>query len=218
MPLSFAAVATKNLFRENAAMRRCLMTMCFAALAVSATLAQEKKTVPPPPKPADEGRSLEVTMEFIQEKLGAIGPVNYRLHYHDNVSGNDGMSHWKIGVTKVVADSSACRVSDHFRQEFQEGNFGAVLADGDFGFSLKEVANIVVMQIEQLHKEWNAAAGHTSLTYKVDPPIFLLRVHRADTKEANDFPFFDEDLANRVAKAMVHAVELCGGGSKPEPF
>jgi hypothetical protein len=29
----------------------------------------------------------------------------------------------------------------------------------------------------------------------------------------------DEDLANRVAKAMLHAVELCGGGgSKPEPF
>ena len=30
--------------------------------------------------------------------------------------------------------------------------------------------------------------------------------------------FLDEDTANRVAKAMVHAVELCGGGSKPEPF
>ena len=30
--------------------------------------------------------------------------------------------------------------------------------------------------------------------------------------------FFDEQLANRVANAMVYAVELCGGGSKPEPF
>jgi hypothetical protein len=30
--------------------------------------------------------------------------------------------------------------------------------------------------------------------------------------------FLDEDVANRTAKAMVHAVELCGGGSKPEPF
>jgi hypothetical protein len=29
----------------------------------------------------------------------------------------------------------------------------------------------------------------------------------------------DEDLANRVAKAMLHAVELCGGGGgKSEPF
>jgi hypothetical protein len=30
--------------------------------------------------------------------------------------------------------------------------------------------------------------------------------------------FEEEDMANRVAKAMLHAVELCGGGSKPEPF
>jgi hypothetical protein len=30
--------------------------------------------------------------------------------------------------------------------------------------------------------------------------------------------FVDEDVANRVAKAMLHAVELCGGGAKPEPF
>lgn len=30
--------------------------------------------------------------------------------------------------------------------------------------------------------------------------------------------FRDEDTANRVAKALVHAVELCGGGSEHEPF
>lgn len=30
--------------------------------------------------------------------------------------------------------------------------------------------------------------------------------------------FRDEDAANRVAKAMIHAIELCGGGSQPEPF
>jgi hypothetical protein len=30
--------------------------------------------------------------------------------------------------------------------------------------------------------------------------------------------FSDETLANRVAKAMVHAAELCGAGSKTEPF
>jgi len=30
--------------------------------------------------------------------------------------------------------------------------------------------------------------------------------------------FRDEDTANRVAKAMIHAIELCGGGSQPELF
>jgi hypothetical protein len=31
--------------------------------------------------------------------------------------------------------------------------------------------------------------------------------------EESFFLFTDADLADRVAKAMVHAVELCGGGS-----
>ena len=30
--------------------------------------------------------------------------------------------------------------------------------------------------------------------------------------------FRDEETADRVAKAMIHAIELCGGGSKPELF
>jgi hypothetical protein len=30
--------------------------------------------------------------------------------------------------------------------------------------------------------------------------------------------FFDGNLANRVAKALVHAVELCGSSSQPERF
>jgi hypothetical protein len=33
----------------------------------------------------------------------------------------------------------------------------------------------------------------------------------------NWFPFTDADLADRVAKAITHAIELCGGGNK-EPF
>jgi hypothetical protein len=30
--------------------------------------------------------------------------------------------------------------------------------------------------------------------------------------------FRDEETADRVAKAMIHVIELCGGGSQPEPF
>jgi hypothetical protein len=36
--------------------------------------------------------------------------------------------------------------------------------------------------------------------------------------DSYDFYFHDEDTANRVAKAVVHAIEQCGGGSQPEPF
>jgi len=81
-----------------------------------------------------------------------------------------------------------------------------------------------------------------SMTYQDDPPYFELIIHlaagRSVTRHMQTVPinkhgkttesdekiqefalhFRDEDAANRVAKAMIHAIELCGGGSLPEPF
>jgi hypothetical protein len=37
------------------------------------------------------------------------------------------------------------------------------------------------------------------------------------SRESMDIYFRDEELAQRVATAMVHAIELSGGGSK-DPF
>jgi hypothetical protein len=78
--------------------------------------------------------------------------------------------------------------------------------------------------------------------YQDDPPYFELVIHlaagksvqrhiqtvpsgrRGRTVESDEniqefaLHFRDEDAANRAAKAMVHAVELCGGGSQPELF
>jgi hypothetical protein len=195
-------------------MQRCLIAMCLAVLVVSAALAQQKKTVPPPPKPTDEGPSLEVTMKFIHDKLSDIGPVNYAAYVHDNASGNEWTVQFRSELTKVVADPRACRIDLHSKQEREGKSF----TDNDFGFSLRVVGDIVVMPMEQRLKEIDALQGAPTLTYKVDPPVFVLKVRRTDRKEPDVFCFFDEQMANRVAKAMVHAVELCGGGEKPEPF
>jgi hypothetical protein len=77
--------------------------------------------------------------------------------------------------------------------------------------------------------------------YQDDPPLYELIVHfvagksvrrhiqtvnssKRGTTESDDsiqefaLHFRDEDTADRVAKAFVHAIELCGGGSKPELF
>jgi hypothetical protein len=57
-------------------MKRCVMTMCLVSLVVSVALAQ-KKTAPPPPKPADKGPSLVDTMKFIQDKLTDQNKIIY---------------------------------------------------------------------------------------------------------------------------------------------
>src|SRR5580700_11220871 len=81
------------------AMKRGLMAIGFAVLAVSWALAQQKKSVLPPPKPADEGPSLEVTMKFIQDKLNDVGAVNYATYTHDNAAGNDWTNQFRVEAT-----------------------------------------------------------------------------------------------------------------------
>lgn len=193
--------------------RRCLATVFRVVLAVSGALAQEKKTVPPSPKPEDEEPSLAVTMKFIQDKLNDVVPANYVVYTHDDIKGADWANQFKSEVTKVVANPTQCSINYHWKIERD----GKVIEDDDAWFSLKDIEDSVAMSLEQEFKELATAAGHPSWSARIDPPVFVLKVRRTN-KRVNDFDFFDEQLTNRVAKAMVHAVELCGGGSKPEPF
>jgi hypothetical protein len=81
-----------------------------------------------------------------------------------------------------------------------------------------------------------------AMAYQDDPPYFELVVHLAAGKsvqrhiqkipsgkhgrsaDSDDsiqefaLHFRDEDTAGRAAKAMIHAIELCGGGSQPDLF
>ena len=191
-------------------MRKTLVVLFLLAVAITA-LAQ-KNSVPPPPKPEDNGPSLEVTMKFIEDKLNGIGLLNFAVYIHDDTKEVD-RAIFKNTISNVVADAVACRVSDHWKSEQN----GKVAAEFDVSFLLKAANDIEVMTIEQALKEIDTAAGHPAWTYRSDPPAFILKVRQKD-KSVNSFEFYDEDLANRVAKALIHAVELCGGGSELEPF
>lgn len=212
MPLSFAvAAASRNRSKEAGAMKRCLMTMCLVFLAVSAALAQEKKTVPPPPKPADDGPSLEVTMKFIQDKLGEQGTFNFVLAVHAPREDKDWSVRMMQEASSVRADAAACGILYHYRSAVN----GASTADTDLGINLKDVKDLTVLTGEQNQSNNDTDAGNPGRSYSITPEFYVLRVRRGNL--FNRFNFHEEEMANRVAKAMVHAVELCGGGSK-DPF
>jgi hypothetical protein len=162
--------------------------------------------------PAAEGPSLHATMKFVREKSD-VGPVNYVVYSHDNTAGTDSANRNKIEITHLVANADACRIDYHIKIERD----GTVITDVDAGILLKDVRDMMVMPLEQQQKEVDTAAGHPEFSYRFDPSVFVLKMNRTD-KGANWLYFFDEQMANRVAKAMVHAVELCGGGGKAEPF
>jgi hypothetical protein len=179
-------------------------------LSLIALMPSWAQDVPPPPKPP-EGPSLEVTMKFIEDKLGSIGPVNYVIYGHDNTDGSDWTHKVSTKQTSLRAGMQGCRIDFHFWLKTDE----EVTIDQDSGILFKDVQEVVVKTREQAMKEVDAKNGHPEWSSRVDPPVFVLLA-----KWRNGQTYFllnDESLAHRLAKAMVHAVELCGGGSK-DPF
>jgi hypothetical protein len=186
----------------------CLLSL--PLLLVTASAAQQP--VSPPPQPVS-GPSLAVTMQFIQNKLSGLGQVNYVGYNHDNAGGSeDWVTHFSTLDTNVVADPSACKISYHEKRIKDD----KVTSDSDFWFVLSEMQDVVIMPREQLLKKVNTRDGHPTWDARIDPPVYML-VARKDENTEWYFYFFDQDLANRVAKAMVHGIELCGGGNK-SPF
>jgi hypothetical protein len=166
--------------------------------------------IPPLAPLRGDAASLKDTLKFVQEKLP--GKVSYIIYPHDNVAGTD-LTPIKrsFKLSDVSVDADRCSIS--FHGQFDKGGDSAYI-DKDSDLSLKEVKEITSPQLEQVIQLGNAKAGHPEVAVRVDPAIFVVVVK---SNRSTMFNFFDETLADRVSKALQHAVALCGGG-KPEPF
>jgi hypothetical protein len=206
-------------------MKCCLMTVCVVALAVSAAWAQQKKSAPPPPKTADDGPSLEVTMKFIQGKLNGVGPIGFSLLLQ-RADGTTQACAFQSHHTVLSVDIKQCTIT--YRTEssgaISFGKDGVSCADPssslssyDNTVSLAEVQDISVGPVEQ---NFVHPLDGTPVPATADPPTFYLRLNRPYKPHRGRVQFTVQNatLADRVAKAMTHAVELCAGGSQPEPF
>lgn len=193
-----------------------------AALTASTALAQER--VQPPPNPAAEqraaanqdairGSSLEVTMKFIQDKLNEIGRMNYNVSFYDAGGDFKGGSQVSIEKSGVIANPAKCQISYHAWVEAD----GKVRPLSSYYFFLPDVKTIAVMKAEKWIQEHGTGTSSPGGRVEVTPDTFFLVVKRINGDE-DRFALGDEEMANRVAKAMIHAVDLCGTGSHPEPF
>jgi hypothetical protein len=209
-------------------------------LAVSSAFAQD---VPPPPKPADDGPSLEVTMKYIQDRLNGQAKVSYQSYLtDDNDPSSRILSSYSSAVSNTAADTAGCKLSFTI-------DTTAALPEGKTyiyqyleKLSVRDIDRLVVESEQDIQNrrlnDLNRQTGQR-LHFEFNPPIFLLRVmlnsgktinihartiddHGAitevnvDSKDSGVYslPFLEEGAAQRMAKAMVHAVELCGGGDK----
>jgi hypothetical protein len=183
-------------------------TLSILAVGLIATISPSAQTaVAPPPEPADSGPSLAVTMKFIQDKLNQQGEVTFVLRNLDAPQDDPAVRYGQES-NHVIADPAVCRISYHRHETMNEV---IVAFDRDLWFDLRDVERLEVRTGQQHFKK-----VYPTYNYRTDPPIFVLVAREADNKEF-EFNFTEEEMADRVAKAMVHAVELCGGGNK-DPF
>lgn len=169
--------------------------------------AEQPAEPPSAAAPTTSGPSLAETMKFIQDKLNGMGKVYFVVH----VQYSDGGYHDRrvSEYSNVIADQNQCLISYHEESWSNDRQ----MPDENWVFSLRDVQEIVVKPEEQASNEGRAGEGVVSIS----PPVTRLEA-RCPHGHRYKFVFADADLADRVAKAMLHAVKLCGGGSKPEPF
>jgi hypothetical protein len=188
------------------------------AVIMAGATALAQVAVPPPPQPAPDktassGPSLEVTMKFIQDKLNEMGTVNFAGYVHDSSNNSDGVQKFSATISNVVTNPGACTLSYH-RLVF---NNGSREHDENVSINLRDVRSITVLPDEQDWQMYLVRNGDTTKTVKDVPDISALVIKLNNGKDPT-IRFYEQELADRVAKALVHAVELCGGGPKPEPF
>jgi hypothetical protein len=109
-------------------------------------------------------------------------------------------------VSKVVADASACTIAYHYKITID----GVQKFDRDASLDMRDVQDITQTTGDEHQDKNDVAAGRPTWSAKADPPHFILIVQGKGNLKFY-FYFFNEDTANRVTKAMGHAVELCGG-------
>lgn len=190
-----------------------MKAILFAPLLVLASTRLAKaQDIPPLPPLRGDAANLADTMKFIQEKLP--GTVNYMVYGHNNLAGTDALPIRRSFVlSDVTADANRCSISFHDR--FDNGKSSSIV-EHDVEILLKQVREVVLTQMESMVQQADAKRGHPEFSIKVEPPIALVVVKSAPNHSMM-FNFYDEALAERVSRALQHAVSLCGGG-KPETF
>jgi hypothetical protein len=169
--------------------------------------------------PTDGTPSLAETMQFLQNKLNGLGNVAYVTFFQNANDGSSWTQTFTNDITNVVADPDRCRISYHRKATNSAQLFSKTYTNTNKEFSLRDVQKIVVWPYEQSYNDWSAKNGTPNIIATSSNPHLTELSARLPRGEEAFFYFTDADLADRVAKALTHAVELCGGGNKDkEPF
>jgi hypothetical protein len=186
---------------------------------------------PPVGAQTNNGPSLAETMKYIQDKMNQQGKIVFTRFYRDPATGESSSSQCSE-EDQVIAVDPAGGLFFQSSGEYTNNN------DTDtWRLNFKDVGKLEVLSGSDA---WSR--NNPEYEYQISPQYFYLYIHfiagrtvqvhvirvlsgkhgkptssDSSTREIR-LAFRDEESADRAAKAIIHAVELCGGGSKPELF
>ena len=158
------------------------------------------------------GQGLDETLGFIRDKVAQQGLIYYSAALHDSANGANWGNQFNVEASNVTVDIPACQLNFHWHTVVD----GKVAYDGEGGVPFGKVNQVVVIGMEADTLRLSVEAGHPTWTNKVTPAVWVVTTHRTSGPD-NSLDFRDRDLAERVARAMRHAAQLCGG-TKTEAF
>lgn len=169
------------------------------------------------PPPDGSPLTLEQTMRFLQEQLGALSSVKYASYLHYlKISEPDTMQVNSEEVTNVRASAVSCQIDDHIRWAEED----KVYADRDESTPLTAVDNVAVMTpnqymrtklfttLDQYTRTKDLDEMAKIVTFWTDPPLSYVVV-RLRNGQKSVFPMYDEAMAHKIADALGHAIEFC---------
>jgi hypothetical protein len=148
-------------------------------------------------------------LKFIADKIGDEGKLTFAATVTDSAQPDTSAwtNRFEVELSEAAFDAQACRITYHWRSSVN----GRIADDKDYSLDLREVSKIIVLPASENQRQVDSRNGHDSWQSTITPQLFVVVTKRPKNVE-NTLVFSDEDMAHRVAKAITHAVELCGGG------
>jgi hypothetical protein len=191
--------------------RRIQGSPAFLPLLLAATLAVAPLQAQPPA--GARGPALAPTLKFIQDKISQHASLVYQRHLHG--TSQDSILQFAMEVTQVAVDEPGCVFGYHWMAVFAMPGSPDKKAYGnrDERIALRDIEKVEVVPQDELLRRGEKPTDMQ--TVKVDPAVSALQIHMRDGTTYGQIQFYDGDLADRVARALIHAVELCGGSQEP---
>jgi hypothetical protein len=195
-------------------------------------------------KPVSESPSLEATMKFIQDKLSGQGRIQYDYVYREALTTARtrefaavvadpktcamSFSIHATGVSSVTTSDSDQQIQFSLKDvdKIKLTSEGARAA----GYNYYYNPDVYLLSLEMLpgktiQSQFRLTKRHPATQDKVGKPQkgkktvspAIEEEHYDQQLKDVDLPFRDQEMSQRVANAMQHAVKLCGGGNK-DPF